>query len=538
MRLKARLTCSAVLAVALLPAGAGLVFAQAVNGSIVGNVADGTGAALPGATLSVTETRTGVTRSATSNASGHYVALNLQDGVYRVEAALAGFKTAARGGVVVRVNTTVRVDFTLQLGEVSETIDVVGGAPALQTDRADTGRLIEGRQVAELPLGFGRNFQGLLVTVPGATRPFRPHSEFFNPQDSLSSQVNGQSRLSNNVQIEGIDNNYRIGVLNMLIPSADAIEGVSVSTSNFNAELGRAAGAVTSVTLKSGTNDVRGSLFFFGNDERLMARDYFTGNRAETDYRQYGLTLGGPLRRNKLFFFVDYQRTRDDLGRVNRHNIPPMEWRTGDLSGAPTRIYDPATGNADGTGRQVFPGNRIPADRISPIARNLLALLPEPNVPGAALGQTNYIVNTTRRRDTHGVNVKLNLQASERDALALRLSFQRPELEDPGSFGVYGGPANGGFAGSGHQNTYGTALNYTRTMNASLLFEARAGFSYYRNEALTQGHGLRTSEEVGIRGANLDDFTSALTTLTIGGFSNPLLGFSSSIPWEIGRAHV
>ena len=136
-----------------------------------------------------------------------------------------------------------------------------------------------------MPLAFNRNFQGILVTVPGATRPFRPHSQFFNSQDSLSTQVNGQSRLANNVQIEGLDNNHRTGLLTVLIPPPDALETVSVTTSNYDAEFGRSGGAVTNVTLKSGTNDLKGSVFFYGNNEKTNASDYFSHLDAAAEVR-------------------------------------------------------------------------------------------------------------------------------------------------------------------------------------------------------------------------------------------------------------
>jgi carboxypeptidase family protein/TonB-dependent receptor-like protein len=514
----------------LLPA---VAIAQAVKGTLLGAVTDTTGAGVPGATVTVTEVQTGIGRSATTNASGNYVFSNLKDGVYRVEAELSGFRKTVHENVKVDVNTTVRVDLTLQVGSLAEAVTVVQEAPSLQTDRADTGRLIESKQVTEMPLSFNRNFQGLLVTVPGATRPFRPHSQFFNSQDSLSTQVNGQSRLANNVMLDGIDDNHRTGLLTVLIPSADAIETVTVSTSNYDAEFGRAGGAVTNVTLKSGTNQLKGVAFFFGNGDGTLAKDYFSGTKAPTSYKQFGAAVGGPIIKNKLFFFADYQGTRDNLGAVNRHNIPPQAFRNGDFSDASTIIYDPATGNPDGTGRRAFPGNIIPADRISPIARSLLAFLPAPNV-NAALGQNNYEFRGVREKKTEAADLKLTYQATDRDSLAYRFSFQRPEVFDPGTYGIYGGPSNGGFAGTGTNKTFSTALNWTRTFGSTAILDTRAGLSYYHNIATAQGAGLNTSDEVGIRGANLDDFTSGLTQIDIPdvGFSNPMLGFSASLPWD------
>jgi hypothetical protein len=522
-----------VLLAALIAWGAATgVWSQAVNGTLLGTITDTQGAVLPGAHVTITEVGTNIGRSTVTNQSGLYVFTNQKDGVYRVSAELGGFKTVLRDGVKLDVNTTVRVDLSLPVGNLEESITVVEQKAVLQTDRTDTGRLIESKQLTEAPLAFNRNFQGLLVTVPGATRPFRPHSQFFNSQDSLSTQVNGQSRLANNVMLDGIDDNHKTGLLTVLIPSADAIEAVSVSTSNYDAEFGRAGGAVTSVTLKSGTNQLKGVAFFFGNGDGTLAKNYFSGTKAPTSYKQFGAALGGPIVKNKLFFFADYQGTRDNLGQVNRHNVPPVDFRNGDFSKATTKIYDPATGNADGTGRQPFPGNVIPANRISPIARKLLALLPTPNV-SAALGQNNYEFLGVRKKNTEAFDTKFTYQASDRDSLSYRFSFQRPEVFDPGTYGIYGGPSNGGFAGTGTNKTFSTALNWTHTFGSSAILDVRGGMSYYHNIALAQGEGLNTSDEVGITGANLDDFTSGLTQIEIqNGYANPTLGFSASLPWD------
>jgi hypothetical protein len=519
--------------------------AQAVKGSLLGTVTDASGAAAAGATVTITEVRTNITATTTANEDGNYVFANIKEGVYRVEAALQGFKKIAREDVQVDVNTTVRVDLALQVGEVSETVTIEGAAaPLLQTDRADTGRLLETKQVAELPLGFNRNFQGLLVTVPGATRPTRPHSEFFNPQDSLESKVNGQSRLSNNFMIEGVDNNHKTGLLTVLIPAADAIETVSVTTSNFDAELGRAGGAVSSVTIKSGTNEMHGSVFFFGNNENTRAREYFSSavrNFAKplTRYRQVGFTLGGPIIKNKLFYFGDYQYTSDKLGKVNRAVIPIQEWRTGNFSNFNVPIYDPLTGNADGTGRQQISCNGvlnvICPNRISPIATKLLAFLPAPNIPGAALGAQNFVVNTVRERKTHSMDAKVNYNPTDKNAFAVRFSYQQPKIFDPGAYGIYGGPAGDGFAGTGTQDVISSAANYTRTFSPSLIMELRFGVSWYQNVALTQADGLKTSEEVGIRGVNVNQSADGLTRIQVNGFTNPVLGFSPSLPWDRGE---
>ena len=344
-----------------------IVSAQAVTGTLLGNVTDSSGAAVPGATVTATETQTNSSRTAISNEAGNYIFSSLRNGTYSVEAELQGFRKVIRQNVRVDVNTTMRVDLTLELGQLTEAVTVAAETPLLQTDRTDTGRLLESKMVTEIPLGFNRNFQGLLVTVPGATRPFRPHSQFFNSQDSLSTEINGQPRMANNTLIEGLDNNQKTGLLSVIIPAADALETVSVSTSNYDAEFGRSGGAITNVTLKSGTNDFKGSGFFFGNTESTNASDYAMGAAAAlphlkppTKFAQGGFTLGGPIVRNKFFFFGDYQRTIDNLGYVVRAMIPTMAMRNGDFSAVSSAIYDPLTGAVNGTGRTAFANNQIP----------------------------------------------------------------------------------------------------------------------------------------------------------------------------------
>lgn len=510
--------------------------AQAVTGTLLGNVTDDAGLGIPGATVTATEVNTNITTTTTTNESGNYIFSSLKDGIYRVAAEISGFKRTVREGVEVQVNTTRRVDLKLEVGVVEESITVVGSTPLLQTDRVDTGRIIESIHLQEVPLGFNRNFQGMLITVPGATRPFRPHSEFFNAQDSLSTNVNGQSRLANNVQLEGVDNNHKTGLLTVLIPSAEAIETVSISTSMYDAEFGRAGGAITNVTLKSGTNDLKGSVFAFGNTEATMAAGYFSHVKPPTEYLQAGFTLGGPILRNKLFFFGDYQHTVDNAGRTSRATIPPMAFRNGDFSGAPTIIYDPATGNPDGTGRTPFPGNIIPANRISPIARAILAGIPAPNL-GAALGQINWQSSYVREKTTPAFDVKLNYQITQGDQLSGRFSYQRPEIVDPPVFGEFGGGGKD-FAGIGTNLTYSTGLNYTRAWSNTLVMEVRGGLSYYHNEAFSAGHGLQTAQQVGIPGANIDEWTSGLTQVDITGFSNPVAGFAASLPWDRSETTV
>ena len=506
--------------------------AQAVTGTLLGNITDASGAAVPGATVTAIETQTNISRQTVSNEAGHYIFSSLKNGTYSVEAELQGFRKVIRQNVRVDVNTTMRVDLTLELGQVTEAVTVAAETPLLQTDRTDTGRLLESKVVTEIPLGFNRNFQGLLVTVPGATRPYRPHSQFFNSQDSLSTEINGQPRLANNTLIEGLDNNQKTGLLSVIIPAADALETVSVTTSNYDAEFGRSGGAITNVTLKSGTNDFKGSAFFFGNTESTNASDYFSHLKAPTKFAQGGFTLGGPIVRTRFFFFGDYQRTIDNLGYVVRAIVPTTAMRNGDFSAVSNGIYDPETGAVNGSGRTAFANNQIPQNRISPIARQLLQFIPQPNIAGAPLGQNNFQQAQVREKTTDAFDTKINWSMSEKNQLSYRISFQRPVVFDPGPYGQYGGPANDGFAGTGTNTSVSTAVNWTHVFSSKMVMDVRGGVNYYHNVALSQGDGLTTSTDVGIPGANIDDWTSGLTRFTIGNYSSPFLGFSPSLPWD------
>ncbi len=522
---------AAVLTVALLgmtPSAS----AQAVTGTLLGHVTDSSGAGVPGATITATEVETNISRTTTTNEAGTYTFSSMKDGTYNVTAELQGFRKVVRQGVRVDVNTTMRVDLTLELGQMNETVTVNAETPILQTDRTDTGRILESKMVSELPLTFNRNFQSLMITVPGVTRPHREHSQFFNSQDSLRFEVNGQPGMASNTLIEGLDDNHKTGLLQVIIPAADALETVSVTTSNYDAEFGRSGGAVTNVTLKSGTNDLKGSGFFFGNNEKTNASDYFTHLKAPTKFANAGFTLGGPIVKGKLFFFGDYQRTIDNNGYVVRATVPTLKMRNGDFSEVASKIYDPLTGDIGGNNRVAFTNNQIPQGRISPISRRLLAFIPEPNLV-APLGQNNYVKAQTREKTTDGFDTKINYTLSEKNSFSYRLSFMRPVVFDPGLYDQYGGPANGGFAGTGTNTSYSSAGTWTRVFDPKTVLDVRGGLNYYHNVTATTAPGLNTSTEVGIPGANLgDDYTSGISQISIGGYSDPVLGFSASQPWD------
>ncbi len=503
-------------------------YGQAVNGTLLGTVTDASGATVPGAKVSITEQNTGVGRSAVTTSAGYYAFSDLPPGVYTVTVEQQGFKKAVRQNVEVLVNSTMRVDQQLQTGDVTETVSVTAEAPLLQTDRSDTGRKIETQQLADMPLGTNRNFQNLLNLVPGTTRAFRPHSVFFNAQGSLSTQVNGQSRLANNVQLEGIDNNHRTGLLAALIPPVEALQTVDITTSNYEASLGRAGGAVTNVILKSGTNEIHGSAFEFNRVSALAAKQFLTATKPRSTYSYFGGTIGGPIIKNKTFFFGDYLRIAERQGQTDRFNIPPTAWRNGNFAGEPQIIYDPGTGSPDGSGRTPFPGNVIPDARISPVAKRILGLLPQPLYAGLS---NNYEYNSVRSTDTDSFDVKVDHNAGDNDRISGRYSFQRPVTFDPPSFGAAGGPHGGGFQGTGILKAQNGAVNYNHIFSPTLITELRAGVNRYRNDAYAVDYGENSADQLGIPGVNLDRWTSGTPQIDITGLGNPLIGYSASLPW-------
>jgi hypothetical protein len=549
------------------------VMGQAVNATLLGTVTDSSGATVANAKVTITETNTGISHASQTNESGNYVFPDLPPGTYRVIAEQTGFKRESRAGIDLIVNSSERVDLVLQPGNISETVTVEAETPILQTERADTGRKLDTVLTENIPLGTNRNFQNLLNIVPGTTRATFQHSQFFNASSSLQTEVNGQLREGNNYQIEGIDDNERTGLLQILIPPLEAIQTVDVSTSNFDAELGRASGAVTNVILKSGTNAYHGAAYEFVRNSAFNARNYFDSSVGHLAYNYFGGNIGGPIKKNKFFFFADYLMIKDHEANANTITVPSMALLAGNLNvattatGTPTTIYNPYSGNPDGTGRQPLvassspgvltaPGpngttvdafnpvctnaagcpNVVPIALINPISAKLLAFLPNPTSAGNA---NNYFATLPYHKDTDFFDGKVDANLTDKDRLSARFSYQRPSTFQAPIFGIAGGPAQSNFEGTGVQNTYSAGLNYNRFFSNTLVAEFRFGAGWYHNEAHNSDYGTNTSTTLGIPGVNLNPITSGIVGITInGGFSNPLIGYSPSLPWIRSETNI
>jgi hypothetical protein len=519
--------------------GASNAFSQAVNGTLLGTVTDSTGAVVPNAKVTITETNTNISRTGQSNESGNYVFPDVTPGTYSVTVEVTGFKKERRSGVVVEVNSTARVDTVMQPGSVSESVEVTGAPPALQTDRADIETHIDTNLLANAVTGTQRNYQSLLNLVPGTTRASFQHSQFFNASSSLQTEVNGQLRQGNNYQIEGIDNNERTGLLQILVPPIEAIQTVDVSTNNFEAELGRASGAVTNVQLKSGSNRVHGAGYEFLRNNNLNARSFFDPSVGALHYNYFGGNVGGPIKKNKLFYFGDILRISDHEANTNLLTIPTPTQISGNLSASTTGIYDPRSGNADGTGRTQFPGNIIPNTSINSISAKLLALLPAPNLNSPS-GSNNYFALLPFHKDTTSMDAKVDYTITDADRVSVRFSYGRPEVFQAPVFGVTaGGPAQGNFEGTGIQNTYSAGINYNKIFSPTLVSEFRAGVAYYHNEATNSDYGKNTSSDFGIPGVNIGPFYSGIVGINVGSFySSNLIGYSASVPWVRAETNI
>jgi hypothetical protein len=454
------------------------VNAQVLYGSIVGNVTDSTGAAVPGAIVGITHGQTQTKREATTDQNGGYRFQTIQPGTYTVVIALSGFTTFNRS-VDVTPNNLTRVDVALQVGQLSETVTVETSTALLQTDRAEVRSELTARELQDLPVPIGRNYQNLFKVLPGFTPPENAHSVPSNPSRALVFNVNGASRSSNNTRIDGVSTtNIWLPHVVAYVPALESIETVNVVSNSFDAEQGLAGGAAISVQIKSGTNNFRGSAFEYHTNEALRANNYFAPpgtTKGTWRYNQYGGTMGGPIKRNKLFFFASFEGTRDRQNVSETHTVPTEPLRRGDLSASVNPIYDPMTGNANGTGRTAFPGNIIPQNRIDPTVASLIAQLPLPNLPGE---QNNYFVQAPFIFNRWTVDSKVNLNATPKLNFFGRYSVLDFYQDNAVVFGDFlQGPAlSGGNPGIGWGKTHNVSGGATYSLTPNLVMDAHVGF--------------------------------------------------------------
>lgn len=474
--------------------------AQVLYGSLVGNVRDTTGAVVPGATVIITHKQTNQTRQSATSEAGGYSFPTIASGTYLVKVTKEGFKSFTSAEIPVTLNTVTRVDVTLEVGAVVETVTVSGEAPVLQTDRSEVRAEVGTKTLVNLPVPLGRNYQYLFRTLPGFAPPANAHSIPTNPSRALAFNVNGTSRSSNNTRIDGASN-FTIQLPHVVayVPSLEAIETVNVVTSSFDAEQGLAGGAAINVQTKSGTNELHGSAFEYHTNNQLKAKPFFLppGERnPKWIYNQFGAAVGGPIKKDKLFYFVAYEGTYDRQNASRFATVPTAAIKRGDMSESPRPVYDPLTGDAAGANRVPFADNIVPPARISAISRKLADLTPLPNLSGLT---SNYFAAASFLFDRHTADTKLNWSPTDKLSTFGRFSILRYNSFNERVFGPLGGPPIGprvgtGNPGIGDGGTYSLTVAATYLLKPNFIMDAYYGYTRMNTNSQQQ----RLDEKLGL----------------------------------------
>lgn len=481
---------------------------QVLYGSLLGNVTDESNAAVPGALVVAKEARTGFTRETRSSETGQYQIGTLPGGVYAVEITKEGFATFSAKEIAIPVNASTRLDASLRVGGLVETVQVEGSPAALQTDRAEVRAEIGAKQFENAPLPPGRNYTHMFKVLPGFTYPRNGNGPSVDPSRAAIYNVNGTSRSSNAVRLEGAGvNQIWLPHLPGYTPALESVESVNVTTNSFDAETGLAGGAAVNVQMKSGTNEFHGSAFEYHNSNATKAKPFFLpqGERKPKQImNQAGGTVGGPIIRNKLFFFASYESTWDRQFGSRLLTIPNAAIRSGDMSGSPTPIYDPNSGAANGSGRTQFADKRIPVARMEPISLKAQSMLPDPTftdrVTNNLFAQGPYYFNSKK------FDGKLNWNPSANLTMFARGGVQDHEFDSAPSLGAINGvPVYSPASVSG--KTYGTtgnmAVGATYVLKPTFILDGNFGYTAYDANSEERGLGENIGRDVfGIPGTN------------------------------------
>jgi hypothetical protein len=514
--------------------------AQVLYGSIVGTVTDPTSGVVSKATVTVTNTSTGLSRQASADDAGYYSIPNLPQGAYDLSVSASGFKPLTQKGVNVLINNVTRVDLGLEVGGVTESVTVAASAALLQTTKTDVNVNLETRAIGDLPLSGYRNFQTLVNLVPGATPMRFQNAVIDTPQRDFTTNVNGQDRGDNNTRVDGAANILVTMPHHMVyVPPVESIEEVNISTNNFDAEQGMTGGAAVTVTTKSGTNQFHGSAFAMHQDNVLRAF-WWDEKRAGVNTKPKSIrnidggSIGGPIKKRTLFFFTDWEGTFERVGRSGLYSVPADDLRTGDFSrklgasildakGAPIMVptteggltqlrqgmvFDPFTGSMDGTGRSVFSSNGrlnvIPSSRLNPAMAKLLALVPHSNLAGDV---SNFFNGGTQRLNRNNLDAKINWNRSPNHQVWFKYSVMDALVH--GDFGL--GQAGGGClcdggVGDGHTLVQTAGIGQTYTVSPGFLIDGTLGWTRFGQNVRSPDLGTRFGlDTLGIPGTNGTD---------------------------------
>ena len=537
-----------------------LLYGQA-TGIISGTVTDATGSAVAGAKVVVTAPAMGVTRDSTTDESGHYLVPLLPVANYTVHVEFTGFQPAEQKDVRLQVDEHREVDFRLVPASVKESVEVTATTVAVETANPTLGQVITSQQVAELPLN-GRDFVQLATLTPGTITETNP-SSFFNggpssevsARGSFSLSVGGSRPNSTDWLYDGNDNNELTAGGISILPSIDAIQEFKVLTYNYSAEYGTRAGPTVLVTTKSGSNDFHGSLFEFFRNTDLDARSFFAANTEQFNLNQFGGSLGGPIQKDKTFFFADYQAKQQRHGIPFVGLVPSAAMRSGDFSadafgnprsgfltnpymtGAPDSHFqcdssgNPLPAAADGSQSSGVDCNKIPRGLTSPIGQQMINLYPLPNANNPALGY-NYVNEPVRKLNEGEFDIRLDHNFSSKDSMFARFSYDQAASFVPG--GSPGFAEAGAFGSTQNITNHGrnAALSETHIFSERTVNQINIGFNRIFNEITSFGSGTCEAQKLGIPGANLGGISCGLTSTELSGYWS--LGDRGYAPFQGG----
>ncbi|HZS53178.1 MAG TPA: carboxypeptidase regulatory-like domain-containing protein [Bryobacteraceae bacterium] len=489
---------------------------QVVTGDILGTVTDPSGAVVAQAKIVITNTGTHETHELTSSSVGEYIQTALPSGYYSITVTAPGFKTAEVKNLKLDAGSRLRQDVRVTLGATNQTVEVAGESPALVTDTATLSGTITEQRVEDLPLN-GRNFFQLADLAPGANEgPSAPLASGTRPDDRrewASVSVFAQSDTLNNIMVDGLDNNEKSIGSTGIRPGVEAIAEFQVQTNNYPAEVGKTPGAVVNVITKSGTNTLHGAVYEFVRNSEFDAVNFFTKPGANAEYRQnqFGGALGGPIRKNKTFFFVDYDGYRIVQAATY-------------VSTVPTLFEEQHPGNLSDIGGPV-----LSANQLNPIALKYFALYPAPNLPGTI---NNYASSPNRRQNSDSFDVRGDQNFSDRDRLTARYSFNKVYTITPDSFpevnGVQPGGSSASYPGTAPDLSQQALLSYTHMWGANKVMELRAGYTRINNASYPVNYGKNVADQFGIVGANINDTTACLSQVSITNYTG--MGNCGALP--------
>ncbi len=480
--------------------------AQVLYGSLVGTVVDPSGAAVVKAALTLTNPSTGISREAAADEQGRYNISSVQAGVYNLKITAPGFRTMTRSSVEVTINSVTRVDARLEIGQMTEQVSIQADAVILQTDKSEVRTQLSSQTISSMPLPAYRNYQSLINLVPGATPAAFQNAVVDTPGRALTTNINGTPRNNNNTLVDGAVNvNIWLPHHVAYVQPVESIDTVNISTNSFDAEQGMAGGAAITVTSKSGTNDLHGVAFWFNNNNRLNTAPYFrpVGFKLPKETLNIGGgTIGGPIKKDKLFYFFSYERTMQGSGQASSQSVAPAEFRAGDFSNLPAgyaTVYDPATAPQNASASRLpFPGNRVPAARFNPIFPGIYKGIPLPNQvsvtdPNNLSG--NYLASGILSLLRNQYDFKMNYAKSQKLNIWGKYSRMDAPVSGTYAFGDLGGPALG-TDGVGATTTQIPTVGYNYTFSPTFLMDGVFGYTRMDQEVSIPGQDKNVGLDV------------------------------------------